>query len=148
MRINKFFVGLLVLGLAVGVVGTVALATPGNGYAYGNHPSDEATDAVSWTIRGFIELTIEDDSFDFGVIDAGVDSVSEEDANTLHVFSNTEWELTYSVGGQGSSHLSVSLSSDEGEGNGDITVGYSLDDLRSMDPGDYTATVIYTATAK
>jgi hypothetical protein len=142
MRINRFFVGLLVLGLAVGVVGAVALAKSPHVV------SNEATDDVSWTVIGFIELTIDDDSFDFGVIDAGVDSVSVEDANTLHVFSNIQWELTYDVTGTGSNHLGVALSSSEGNGNGDVTVGYSLDDLRSMDPGDYTATVTYTATAK
>lgn len=146
MRINKFFVGLLVLGLAVSVIGAVALADPGNGN--GNNDSDTATDTVSWSIGSFIELTIDDESFDFGEIDAGVDSVTEEDANTLHVFSNIQWELTYTVNGQGSDHLSVDLSSNEGNGNEDITVGYGLDDLRSLNPGDYTATVIYTATAK
>jgi hypothetical protein len=146
MRINRFFVGMLVLGLAVGAIGAVALAVPGNGH--GHNASDEAIDTVSWSIRSFIELTIEDDSFDFGEIDAGVDSVSVEDANTLRVFSNIEWELTYAVSGQGSNHLSIALSSNDGNGNGNVTVGYSLNDLRSMDPGDYTATVIYTATAK
>ena len=87
MRINKFVVGLLVVGLAVSVLGAVALATPGNGN--GHNASDTAIDNVSWTIQGFIELTIDDEAFDFGEIVAGVDSVSEDNANTLHVFSNT-----------------------------------------------------------
>ena len=146
MRINKFVVGLLVLGLAVSVLGAVALATPGNGN--GHHASDTAIDNVSWTIHGFIELTINDNAFDFGDIAAGVDSVSEEKANTLHVFSNTKWTLSYSVSGTGSNHLSVALSSEKGEGNDDITVGYSLNNLRAMDPGTYTATVTYTVAAK
>ena len=146
MRISKFMVGMLVLGLAVSVLGAVALATPGHGN--GHHASDTAIDNVSWTIRGFIELTIDNGAFDFGEIAAGVDSVSERNANTLHVFSNTAWELTYSITGEGSDHLSVAMSSDEGEGSADVTVGYSLNNLRTMDPGTYTATVVYTVAAK
>jgi len=139
MRINKFLVGLLVLGLAVSILGAVALAK--------KPASDSAVDNVSWTIQGFIDLTIDDTAFDFGEIDAGVDSVSEAKANTLHVFSNTEWTLSFSRSGTGSDHLGVALSSNEGTGNSDITVGYSLNDLRSMDPGSYTATVTYTVAA-
>ncbi len=146
MRINKFMVGMLVLALAVSVLGAVALAMPGHGNGY--HASDTAVDNVSWTIQGFIELTIDNGAFDFGEIAAGVDSVSERNANTLHVFSNTAWKLSYSITGAGSNHLSVAMSSDEGEGNDDITVGYSLNNLRTMDPGTYTATVVYTVAAK
>jgi len=140
MRINKFVVGLLVVGLAVGVLGAVALAKkPG---------SDSAVDNVSWTIQGFIELTIDDNVFDFGDIAAGVDSVSEDNANTLHVFSNTAWTLSYSASGAGSDHLSVALSSSDGTGDADVTVGYGLNDLRTMDPGTYTAVVTYTVAAE
>jgi len=148
MRINRFMVGLLVLGLAVSVFGAIALAGNGNGNGNGNNASDTAIDSVSWTVQGFIELTIADNAFDFGQIDASVDSVSEAKANTLHVFSNTAWVLSYSVSGTGSSHLGVDLSSGAGTGNSDITVGYSLSDLRAMDPGSYTATVTYTVAAK
>ena len=140
MRINKLFVGLLVLGLAVSVIGAVALAK--------KPVSDTAIDNVSWTIQGFIELTIEDSSFDFGEIAAGVDSVSEEKANMLYVFSNTSWVLSYSVSGTGSDHLSVALASNNGEGCDSIKVGYSLNNLRTMDPGSYTATVTYTVAAE
>ena len=139
MRINKFFVGLLVLGLAVGILGAVALAK--------KPASNSAMDNVSWTIQGFIELTIDDNAFNFGQIVSGVDSVSEDNANTLHVFSNTKWTLSFSITGAGSDHLSVSLSSDEGNGNDDIAVGYSLNNLRSMDPDTYTATITYTVAA-
>ena len=140
MRINKLLVGLLVLGLAVSVLGAIALAK--------KPASDSAVDNVSWTIQGFVELTIDQSAFDFGLIDAGVDSVTEDKANMLHVFSNTAWTLSYSASGEGSDHLGVTLSSDEGKGNSDITVGYSLNNLRSMDPGTYTAKVIYTVAAK
>jgi len=141
MRNNKFVVGLLVLGLAVSVFGAIALAKH-------DDASDTAIDSVSWTVQGFIELTIDDDAFDFGQIDAGVDSVSETEANTLHVFSNIAWALSYSVSGTGSDQLGVDLSSNEGTGDSDIEVGYSLTDLRTMDPGSYTATVTYTVAAK
>jgi len=140
MRSNKFVVGLLVLGLAVGIVGMIGLAK--------KPASDSAVDKVSWTIQGFVELTIDQSTFDFGLIKAGVDSVSEDKANTLHVFSNTAWTLSFSVSGEGSDHLGVALSSDKGKGNDDITVGYSLNDLRTMDPGTYKATVTYTVAAK
>jgi len=142
-------VGLLVLGLAVTTLGLA-------GFAAGHKPLppvspislDSVTDNVSWTVQGFVELTIDDSAFDFGMIDAGVDSVSKDNANTLFVFSNTEWVLSYSVSGSGSDHLGVSLSASDGKGNAKIGVGYSLNDLRSMDPGSYTATVTYTVAAK
>jgi len=140
MRINKSVVALLVVGLAVSVLGAVALAK--------KPVSDSAVDNVSWTIQGFIELTIDDEAFDFGEIVAGVDSVSEDNANTLHVFSNTAWTLSYIVSGTGSDHLSVALSSSDGTADTDVTVGYSLNDLRSMDPGTYMATVTYTVAAE
>jgi len=140
MRINKSVVALLVVGLAVSVLGAVALAK--------KPASDSAVDNVSWTIQGFIELTIDDEAFDFGEIVAGVDSVSEDNANTLHVFSNTAWTLSYIVSGTGSDHLSVALSSSDGTADTDVTVGYSLNDLRSMDPGTYMATVTYTVAAE
>lgn len=146
MRINKFMVGLLVLGLAVTTLGLA-------GFAAWHKPlppisSNSVTDKVSWTVQGFVELTIDDSAFDFGKIDAGVDSVSKDNANTLFVFSNTEWVLSYSVSGAGSDHLGVALSATDGEGNAKIGVGYSLNNLRSMDPGSYTATVLYTVAAK
>ena len=140
MRINKSVVALLVVGLAVSVLGAVALAK--------KPVSDSAVDNVSWTIQGFIELTIDDEAFDFGEIVAGVDSVSEDSANTLHVFSNTAWTLSYIVSGTGSDHLSVALSSSDGTADTDVTVGYSLNDLRSMDPGTYMATATYTVAAE
>ena len=146
MRINKFMVGLLVLGLAVSVFGAIALAKPGHGN--GQNASDTVIDSVSWTVQGFIEITIDDSAFDFGQIDAGVDSASEDNANTLFVSSNTSWTLSYSVSGAGSDHLGVSLSTKKGEGNAEVGVGYSLNNLRSMDPGSYTAIVTYTVAAK
>ena len=146
MRINKFMVGLLVMGLAVTTLGMVGLAFPG--HSLPPVASDSAIGKVIWTVQGFIELTIEDSTFDFGTIAAGVDSVSEEKATSLSVFSNTAWTLSFSVSGAGSDHLGVSLSSSEGEGNASVKVGYSLNNLRSMDPGSYTATVTYTVAAK
>ncbi len=140
MRMNKVLVGLLVLGLAVSVVGMIGFADP--------KPSSSANSTVGWTIQEFIELTVDVTSFDFGTIDAGVDTVTEENANTLFIYSNTNWELSFGVTGNGSDHLSVSLSIDEGEDDAEITVGYSLNDLRSMDADDYTVTVTYTVTAK
>ncbi len=74
-------------------------------------------------------------------------TTTEENANTLFIYSNTNWELSFAVTDNGSDHLSVLLSSDEGEDDAEITVGYTLNDLRSMDAGDYTVTVTYTVTA-
>lgn len=143
MRMHKLFVGLLVLGLAVCVIGMLGFAKKD-----GNGSSDTATDDVTWTVQGFIVLTIDDSSYDFGTIDAGVDTVSDDEANTLFVRSNTGWELGYSVEGAGSEHLQVSLEAEAGKGDADISVGYTLNHLRSMDPGNYSVTVTYTATAK
>ena len=146
MRMNKVLVGLLVLGLAVSVVGMIGLAKkPKEPVVVG---SGDVADQVSWTIQQYIEITIDDSAFDFGQIAAGADTVTEEKANTLFIHSNTNWRLSFAVKGNGSENLSVSLSSDDGKANAEINVGYTLKDLRSMDAGDYTATVTYTVTAK
>ena len=139
MRITRFFVGLLVLGLAVGMVGLIGLA---------GQPSANAANKVTWTIQKFVELTIDASAFDFGKIASGVDSVTKNDVNTLFVFSNIAWTLSFSVKGAGSNHLGVSLSTKKGKGDAKVGVSYSLNDLRSMNPGNYTATVRYTVAAK
>lgn len=144
MRMRKLFVGLLVLGLAVGMLGMVGFAKKGGG----KDPFDTATDAVTWTVQKFIEITIDDSAYDFGTIDAGVDTVADAKANVLSVRSNADWTLNYSVQGTGSENLQVSLEAGEGKGNAEITVGYTLLDLRSMKAGDYSVTVTYTVTAK
>jgi len=139
MRMRKLFVGLLVLGLAVGMLGMVS---------YAKKHSANADDKVTWTIQDYIELTIDTSSYDFGTIDAGVDTVSDVEANTLFVRSNASWELDYSVAGAGSENLQVSLEVGEGKGDAEITVGYTLLKLRSMEPDDYGVSVTYTVTAK
>ncbi len=149
MRINKFMVGLLVLGLAVTTLGLAGFAASHKAQSpISPVSSNVAVDKISWTVQGFVELTIDDSAFDFGKIDAGVDSVTAKKANTLAVFSNTAWTLSFSVSGAGSDHLGVSLSAEKGKGNAKVSVGYSLNNLRSMNPGSYTATVTYTVAAK
>ena len=144
MRTRKLFVGLLVLGLAVGMLGAVVFAKRGGG----KDPSDTATDAVSWTVQKFIEITIDDSAYDFGTIDAGVDTVSDARANALFVRSNASWTLDYAIEGTGSVNLQVSLETGEGRGDAEIRVGYTLMDLRALGAGDYSVTVTYTVTAK
>ncbi len=139
MRMRKLFVGLLVLGLAVGMLGMVSFA---------KKHSTSADDKVTWTIQEFIEITIDDSAYDFGTIDAGVDTVADAKANALFVRSNASWALSYSVAGTGSENLQVSLEAEEGKGDTEIGVGYTLLDLRSMDAGDYSVTVTFTVTAK
>lgn len=151
MRMNKLVVGLLVLGLAVAMIGLVGLAAS-EGQVKPLPPihalSASVKDNVSWTIQGFVELKIAESAFDFGLIPAGVDEVTKENANTLFVFSNTSWALTVALSGNGSDHLKVGLSAYEGKNNAEIGVDYTLFDLRAMDPGSYTAIVTYTVTAK
>ena len=149
MRMGKLFVGLLVLGLAVCMIGMAGFAKKENGRGKdGLDASDSAIDAVTWTVQKFIELTIDDSAYDFGTIDAGVDTVSDDKANTLAVRGNASWELAYAVEGTGSEHLVVALEAREGTGDAEINIGYSLRNLRSMAPGDYSVTVTYTVTAK
>jgi len=141
MRNNRFMIGMLVLCLVVSAFGTIAMAKkPGN--------SDSASDTVTWNVQGYVELTIDDSAFDFGQIDAGLDTFTATNANTLYVTSNTDWSLTFSVTGDGSSHLGVALSANKGTNDAQVSVDYSLNNLRSMDPGSYTAIVTYTVTAK
>ena len=149
MTMRKLFLGLLVLGLAVSMIAVAGFAKKGNGHGKdGQNASDSAIDAVTWTVQKFIELTIDESDYDFGTIDAGVDTVSDDKANTLAVRGNASWELEYAVEGAGSEHLVVALEAEEGTGDAEINIGYSLHNLRSMDPGDYSVTVTYTVTPK
>jgi len=95
-----------------------------------------------------IELSIDSASYDFGSITGGGGSASADDAQSLTISSNTDWTLSFSVAGFGSDRLLVSLSSTSGSGNAVVSAGYSLFDLRSMTPGDYTAAVTYTVEAE
>jgi len=141
VRMNRFFVGLLVLALAIGLTGIAAFAASGNG------KKDSVSDTVSWTVEKYVELSINDPAFDFGTIDPTLDTVTADNANTLTVKSNTSWVLTYSVSGNGGKYLSVGLETSQGEGDASVNVDYTLNNLRSMNPGSYTATVTYTVTA-
>lgn len=143
VRMSRFFVGLLVLALAVGVTGVAVLAASGNG----NSKKDSVTDTVSWTIEKYVELSINDPAYDFGTIDPTLDTITASNANVLSVTSNTQWQLTYSVSGNGGKYLSVNLAASQGEGDATVSVEYTLNDLRTMNPGSYTATVTYTVAA-
>jgi spore coat protein U-like protein len=143
VRMNRFFVGLLVLALTVGLTGIAALAASGNG----NKKTDSVSDTVSWTVQKYVELSINDSAYDFGAIDPSQDTITATNANVLTVTSNTSWVLTYSVSGNGGGHLSVGLESSQGQGDAAVNVSYTLSNLHSMAPGNYTATVTYTVTA-
>jgi len=155
MRMRKLFVGLLVLVLAVGMVGMIAFAKNGNGKEKGSEDaSNTVTDAVSWTIERVLQLTIDDVAFDFGAVNPGEETVTKKNANTLNIATNVDWALHYEVEGPGSDHLEVTLDATEGSSKGKgkavskVKVSYTLFDLSSMDPGDYSVTVTYTVTAK
>ena len=140
--------------MAVGMLGMVAFAKNGNGHGSSEAASDTATDVVSWTIERILQLTIDDDAFDFGTIDPGEETVTKKNANTLNIVSNVDWALRYEVEGRGSDHLEVTLDATEGSSKGKgkaaskVKVSYTLFDLSSMEPGDYSVTVTYTVTAK
>ncbi len=148
MRMRQLFVGLLVLGLAVGVIGVAAFAKNGNGNGNSSWASSNtATDVVSWTIERVLQLTIDDDAFDFGAIDPGEETVTKKNVNTLNIVSNVDWVLHYEVDGLGSDYLEVMLDATEGSSKGKgkaaskVKVSYTLFDLSSMEPGDYSVTV-------
>lgn len=137
---KKFFVGLVV---ALGVT----LVVPGLAKKTGDPGDVEAQNDVLWTVQSFLELSVSASSYDFGVIDPGVDTVSASEAVILYVESNISWSLGYTVEGTAAKHLQVALSQDSGSGDAKIPVDYTLVKLRSLAPGDYQVTVIYTATA-
>lgn len=134
---KKFFVGLVVaLGLTLVVPGLA------------KKPGDvEAQNDVLWTVQSFLELSVSASSYDFGEIDPGDDTVSASEAVILYVESNISWSLGYTVEGDAAEHLQVALSQDSGNGDAEVPVDYTLVELRSLAPGDYQVTVIYTATA-
>jgi len=145
-KFKKMISGVLVLGMAVGAFAAVGYAKPG-----GDHPADTSADTsanVLWTVQKFVELSIDSSLYNFGTIAGGGGSAAAENAHSLTIFSNIAWTLSSSVAGLGSDRLLVSLSSSSGSGDAVVSVGYSLSDLRSMEPGDYVASVTYTVAAE
>ncbi|MBC7098948.1 hypothetical protein H5T52_07495 [Candidatus Bipolaricaulota bacterium] len=142
MRKILFGISVFVLGVAFVVPGLAKKPIPVS-YAM-------AKSEVLWSVPGYIELSVSADSFTFPEFDPGTDEYLAKDAVTLFVTSNTEWSLSYSLEGdeEAVTHLSVLLGEVSGSGNASVPVSYRLSGLRAMPPGDYSVTVIYTATAK
>ncbi|MGC9529601.1 MAG: hypothetical protein ACP5G2_03145 [Candidatus Bipolaricaulaceae bacterium] len=141
---RKLLVGLLAVGCVI-TLGVAGLAARNGGVGPG---ADSAESRVTWTQVGFIELTVSSSAFDFGTLAAGQDEAKAEDAVTLKVSSNLDWVLSVAQQGEAADHLGVFLSRSSGSGDATVSVDYQLTDLRSLPPGDYQVTVIYTATAR
>lgn len=137
---RKLTVGLLIVMLGV------ALALPG----WAKKPNSVAEGKVVWEVYEYIELKLSDTNYTFPELDPGIDEYLAENAVTLYVSSNTSWSLGFELEGDAEAiaHLSVLLGQDSGSGSAAVSVDYKLSGLRTMAPGKYQVTVVYTATTK
>ena len=138
----------LLIGLTVLVLG-VAFMVPG----LAKRPWDPVASTkneVVWTVLPYIELSVSEDNFTFPELEPGIDEYLAEKAVILYVKSNTDWSLSFELEGDKEviAHLSVLLDATSGHGSAEIPVDYKLFKLRTMAPGTYKVTVIYTATTK
>ena len=138
----------LLIGLTVLVLG-VAFMVPG----LAKRPWDPVASTkneVVWTVLPYIELSVSEDNFTFPELKPGIDEYLAEKAVILYVKSNSDWSLSFELEGdkEAIEHLSVLLDATSGHGSAEIPVSYKLFKLRTMAPGTYKVTVIYTATTK
>jgi len=138
----------LLIGLTVLVLG-VAFMVPG----LAKRPWDPVASTkneVVWTVLPYIELSVSEDNFTFPELEPGIDEYLAEKAVILYVKSNSDWSLGFELKGdrEAVEHLSVLLGATSGHGSARIPVSYKLFKLRTMAPGTYKVTVIYTATTK
>ena len=138
----------LLIGLTVLVLG-VAFMVPG----LAKRPWDPVASTkneVVWTVLPYIELSVSEDNFTFPELEPGIDEYLAEKAVILYVKSNSDWSLSFELEGdkEAIEHLSVLLDATSGHGSAEIPVSYKLFKLRTMAPGTYKVTVIYTATTK
>ena len=138
----------LLIGLTVLVLG-VAFMVPG----LAKRPWDPVASTkneVVWTVLPYIELSVSEDNFTFPELEPGIDEYLAEKAVILYVKSNSDWSLSFKLEGdkEAMEHLSVLLDATSGHGSAEIPVSYKLFKLRTMAPGTYKVTVIYTATTK
>ena len=138
----------LLIGLTVLVLG-VAFMVPG----LAKRPWDPVASTkneVVWTVLPYIELSVSEDNFTFPELKPGIDEYLAEKAVILYVKSNSDWSLSFKLEGdkEAMEHLSVLLDATSGHGSAEIPVSYKLFKLRTMAPGTYKVTVIYTATTK
>lgn len=140
---RKILSGMVVFVMAV-ILSHAAFAAVSN-------PSSSVASDVSWRTVAFIELSIHqssDSAFDFGTIDAGVNEIEKKNAIRLWLRSNTSWALTYEKQGEAADHLTVTPAQTNGRMNQTIPVDYKLSNLLELNPGDYTVTVVFTATTQ
>ena len=133
------------IGLLIVVLG-VALTIPG----WAKKPSSVAEGKVVWEVYEYIELELSETNYTFPEFDPGTDEYLAEDAVILYVESNTDWSLSFELEGNAEAiaHLSVLLGQTSGSGSAAVSVDYKLSDLRTMAPGKYQVTVVYTATTE
>ena len=137
---RKLGIGFLIVMLGV------ALAIPG----WAKTPSSVAEGKVVWEIYKYVKLKLSDTNYTFPKLEPGTDEYLAEDAMILYVESNTDWSLSFELEGDAEAiaHLSVLLGQTSGSGSAAVSVDYKLSDLRTMAPGKYQVTVVYTATTE
>jgi hypothetical protein len=126
----------------------------------GSYSSNTARETAAWSVLPWLSLSIRHSFPDLGAI-GFQDSADFIGKNYLFVRGNASWELSARVtGALIAGHcpdyfLSVSLSPNKGSASTvgcgrevKVKVDYHLKHLECLPPGNYLATIIYTATVK
>ncbi|GAG05012.1 unnamed protein product [marine sediment metagenome] len=115
-------------------------------YAFTAQETIEATESteVEWTVAPWLVITIELPVYGFGEIDPGADTAEAPDANSITIDTNADWAITYEVDAELSDYLQVDLSEMSGTGPAEVSISYTLLDLRYMSPGLYNLVVTFT----
>ncbi len=164
MRKSSLLSILLVIGLVVASFSAVALAGNGNGQG-GNPQNSEETgntgsNTVEFSVDNYIKLTVNQSVTELGSIAGDLSQKEFEDVNTLAVESNVSdgFTVTTEVSSQDYSgnHLEVKLANGSWDGHYEayqasesgIDISYKVVDVDSLNSGEYSATVTFTASTK
>ena len=115
-------------------------------------------ETVFWTVLPWLSLSIAHHFTDLGNVTCS-NTKYVPHANYLVIRGNVDWQVSASVGGHIDGHcanyyLSVSLNPSQGTASQlcndgkQIWIDYHLRNLECLRPGNYTAVVVYTATAR
>lgn len=154
---KKVAVLLMVVVLGVAMMATVAFACQNHQNPSVHYCPKRVHETVVWTALPWLSLSIGHSSTDLQNVYC-TDSKEVQHGNYLVVKGNIDWQLTASVSGRISGHhasyyLSIALDPSQGTasdlcGGKKVWINYHLRNLSCLPPGDYTAMVTYTVTAR
>ena len=151
---KKVIVLVLVALLSIATVALACNRPPANVH----YCPASVQETVAWSILPWLSLSIHNDFTDLGNLTC-LTSKNYVHGNYLTLRGNVDWQVTATISGRIDGHcanyyLSVSLNPSQGTASQlcndgkQIWIDYHLRNLECLRPGNYTAVVVYTATAR